>query len=259
MTASCRARCGKSITSGAWLTNNRQAALGSAADQRPRGCRLHGAGLSAGTWDAGRISDGLAMDLPGHGRRPRAQEPTVEAFAEAVLPDCPERFDLVGHSLGGMVGMVIAGTAPGRLGRLVLVDPVIGSSSATLRWQGSIIAGLAMRVLRPSALGWLFSRSAEGETRLALRRELSAMSREGLRDALKAAASFDTERWLPRIEAPTLVLCAAENRISRRQGRRIADGIAGAMFAELPGGHMLHTDCPDALYPRIHAFLEHRP
>lgn len=220
---------------------------------------LHGAGLSARTWEPGRIGDGVVLDLPGHGARPRAAEPNVEAFAEAVLPDCPERFDLVGHSLGGMVGMVIAATRPARVGRLVLIDAVIGSSSATLRWQGSIIAGLMMRVLGPSALGWLFSRGTKGATRQSLRRGLSAMSRDGLRDALTAATTFDTEHWLPRIAAPTLVLAAERNPISRRQGRRIADGIAGATFEELPGGHMLHTDCPDALYPRIGAFLENRP
>lgn len=216
---------------------------------------LHGAGLSAATWDRARIGDGLALDLPGHGGRPRAAEASVEAFAEAVLPDCPERFDIVGHSLGGMVGMVIAATRPGRVRRLVLVDAVIGSSSETLRWQGSIIAGLMMRVAGPRAIGWLFSRGAEGETRRALRQGLSAMSRDGLRDALTAATTFDTERWLPRIATPTLVLAAERNAISRRQGRRIADGIAGAAFEELPGGHMLHTDCPEALYPRVAAFL----
>jgi 3-oxoadipate enol-lactonase len=216
---------------------------------------LHGAGLSAGTWDAGRIGDGLALDLPGHGRRPRTAEPSVEAFAEAVLPDCPERFDVVGHSLGGMVGLVLAARWPARVGRLVLVDAVIGSSSATLRWQGSIIAGLMMRVAGPRALGWLFSRGTEGETRRALRRGLSAMSRDGLRDALTAATTFDTKRWLPDIRTPTLVLAAGRNSISRRQGPQIADGISGATFEELPGGHMLHTDCPDILYPRIRRFL----
>ena len=220
---------------------------------------LHGAGLSARTWDAGRIGDGLALDLPGHGRRPRAAEPSVEAFAEAVLPDCPERFDLVGHSLGGMVGLVLAATRPARVGRLVLVDAVIGSSSATLRWQGSILAGLMMRVVGPRALGWLFSRGTAGDTRRALRSEVSAMSRDGLGDALTAATTFDTERWLPRIGAPTLVLASQRNAICRRQGRRIADSIAGAIFEESPGGHMLHTDCPDVLYPRIGAFLGDRP
>lgn len=220
---------------------------------------LHGAGLSARSWDPGRIGDGLALDLPGHGGRARAAEPSVEAFADAILPDCPDRFDLVGHSLGGMVGMVIAATSPARVGRLVLVDAVIGSSSATLRWQGSIIAGLAMRVLRPSAVGWLFSRGTEGATRRALKRGLSDMSREGLRDALKAATTFDTERWLPRIGVPTLVLVAGQNPISRRQGRQIADGLKDATFEELPGGHLLHTDCPDTLYPRIGAFLQGRP
>ena len=116
-----------------------------------------------------------------------------------------------------------------------------------------------MRVVGPSTLGWLFSRGAHGETRRALRRDVSAMSRVGLRDALTAATSFDTERWLPRIAAPTLVLAAGQNPISRRQGRRIADGIARSTFEELPGGHMLHTDCPDLLYPRIDAILEGRP
>jgi pimeloyl-ACP methyl ester carboxylesterase len=216
---------------------------------------LHGAGLSAGTWDAARIGDGLALDLPGHAGRPRAPEPDVESFAAEVLRDCPERFDLVGHSLGAMVGIVIAALHPGRVRRLVLAEAVIGSGSATLRWQGSIIARGVVRLLGPAAVARLFSLGAQGETRRALRRDLASMTRGGLRDALNAATSFDVARYLAAIQAPTLVLAAAENKLTRRQGGRIAGAIGTATFEELPGGHMLHTDCPDAFYPRIAAFL----
>ncbi len=217
---------------------------------------LHGAGLSAGTWDRAAIGEGLALDLPGHGGRPRAPQPTVEAFATAILPDCPQRFDIVGHSLGAMVAIVVAALQPERVRRLVLAEAVIGSGNETLRWQGSIIARGLVRVLGPGAVARLFSLGAQGETRRALRDDLASMTRGGLRDALNAATSFDVERYLPAIEAPTLVLAAAENALTRRQGREIADAIGGADYEELPGGHMLHTDCPKHFYPRVAAFLE---
>ncbi|WP_249009513.1 alpha/beta fold hydrolase [Conexibacter sp. DBS9H8] len=71
----------------------------------------------------------ICPDLPGFGASP----PVGVGFdlaevADAVVADLDERgvdgrFDLVGHSLGGGVAIVIAHRHPARIGRLVLVAP----------------------------------------------------------------------------------------------------------------------------------------
>lgn len=69
----------------------------------------------------------LAPDLPGHGRSPPLPpEPSLEALAEAVLAwmdeiNVPEA-EIVGHSLGGRVGLVARARAPERVRRLELLD-----------------------------------------------------------------------------------------------------------------------------------------
>lgn len=57
---------------------------------------------------------------------PTGQGNTVEALAEALLAGAPERFALVGLSLGGQVAMEVLRRAPDRVNRVALI-----STSAT--------------------------------------------------------------------------------------------------------------------------------
>ena len=47
---------------------------------------------------------------------------SFEAMAQSVLTAAPARFALAGHSMGGLVAMMIAAMAPGRVERLALFD-----------------------------------------------------------------------------------------------------------------------------------------
>ena len=69
---------------------------------------MHGAGLNAESW--GDVP-GRAINLPGHGGRPRAARATAEAFATEISPDVPEGAVLIGFSLG-FVSHVAGRTAP---------------------------------------------------------------------------------------------------------------------------------------------------
>jgi pimeloyl-ACP methyl ester carboxylesterase len=83
----------------------------------PSALLLHGLGANSGVWAAfdrmlEREWDGrrLAPDLPGHGAAPRLPRYSFGSFASAVAdslePDEP--VVVVGHSLGGVVGLVLA-------------------------------------------------------------------------------------------------------------------------------------------------------
>lgn len=70
----------------------------------------------------------VAIDLPGHGRSPVSDDPaTYERESllqdiDGILRDLDRPVVLVGHSLGGYLGMAHALTRPGALAALVLVS-----------------------------------------------------------------------------------------------------------------------------------------
>ncbi|MBW2278822.1 MAG: alpha/beta hydrolase [Deltaproteobacteria bacterium] len=69
----------------------------------------------------------LAFDLPGFGRSTKANEPYspdryVKFIRHLVEARTSEPFRLVGHSMGGAISLLYAGTHPGDVERLVLAD-----------------------------------------------------------------------------------------------------------------------------------------
>jgi len=71
----------------------------------------------------------LVVDLPGHGLsdRPTDFDYTLDEHAAVILAICRaeglEGIDLVGHSLGADISVVVAGRNPGLVGRLVVSEP----------------------------------------------------------------------------------------------------------------------------------------
>lgn len=83
----------------------------------------------------------LVVDLPGHGLsdRPADFGYTLDDHAAVIAKVCEvagvDSIDLVGHSLGGDIAVVVAGRYPGLVGRLVVaeanLDPLPRSPTAT--------------------------------------------------------------------------------------------------------------------------------
>ncbi|MFJ8917522.1 alpha/beta fold hydrolase [Amycolatopsis sp. NPDC102389] len=64
----------------------------------------------------------LAVDLPGHGDSAPAEEYSLEAMGDGVAELLGDEADLVGHSMGGRVAVLLAQRLPGRVRRLVVED-----------------------------------------------------------------------------------------------------------------------------------------
>jgi len=103
------------------------------ADGRPV-VALHGVRGHGARWRrlAERHTTGLhvlGLDLRGHGRSPWTPPWTLEQHAADVLETMDdqglEAVDLVGHSFGATVAIVVADQARDRIRRLVLLDPGI--------------------------------------------------------------------------------------------------------------------------------------
>ncbi|HEY1174986.1 MAG TPA: alpha/beta hydrolase [Phytomonospora sp.] len=124
---------------------------------------LHGLGASAAPYFAGVVAHpalaghrSLLMDLLGHGisDRPADFPYTLEAHADAVAVALGEagvgEADVVAHSMGGAVAILLAARHPGLVRRLVLVDanldpvppsPRPGSSGIAMFTEDEFLAG----------------------------------------------------------------------------------------------------------------------
>ncbi len=197
---------------------------------------LHGAGDDSATWDGFEWPGGwrvLALDLRGHGRSPRPGSYPVPAMAGDVVGTLDglgvDGFDLVGHSMGGMVAYLVAQRWPARVRRLVLVEPSPPVPAVPPREEGP-------RPDRELPYDWEFQ---------------PQFSRQ--RNAP------DPAWWdgLARITAPTLLLAGNQGAYPAATLRAVADRIPGCRLDHLDGGHMLHHDQPAAVRAALVAFLDH--
>lgn len=145
------------------------------SDDGPLLVLLHGLSGTAELWRGveallpSRWSGGwLTPDLPGHGRSSRASSYTFDAQARLVAEALPEDRDLVllGHSMGGMVALAMAGFHPG-------VRRVVGFSIKTW-WPPDQVEGMRAQSLRPARI---FATREE-----AIERYLMASGLRGLAD-----------------------------------------------------------------------------
>jgi pimeloyl-ACP methyl ester carboxylesterase len=120
------------------------------SDDGPLLVLLHGLGGTSELWRGveellpTRWPGGwLTADLPGHGRSPRAASYTFEAQAALVAEALPADRDLVllGHSMGGMVALALAGFHPG-------VRRVVGFSIKTW-WPPDQVEGMREQSRKP--------------------------------------------------------------------------------------------------------------
>ncbi len=221
---------------------------------------LHGLGATGDVWNAWRPllarqwpGRWLAPDLPGHGgSRPLAAYTfgnLADAVASIVGPDA--RAVVLGHSLGGVVGLALA---DGRLA--VPVTAVIGlgikvvwtaedlqraqaASGRSPAWFGSREEAAA-RYLRVSGLAGLLS--ADDPAVDAGLREQDRKWRLAMDPGAFAVGAPDMAQLLARCQAP-VILARGENdpMNTDEQLARL-----GARTVTLPGlGHNAHAESPE--------------
>jgi pimeloyl-ACP methyl ester carboxylesterase len=209
----------------------------------------------------------IAVDRPGWDGRSAATDLPGNAQAALSALDGARvaRATVVGHSLGAAVAAWLAGSAPARVGRLVLVAP-----AANVDALGPVDSLLAAPVI-----GWLASVGAMAGGGLALgarpvRRwvaEATALDDRYLRAAgrmLLAPAAWRAfvreqrflvrdlpalERRLPRISAPTTIVAGTgDHVVPLGAARRLATQIPGAALVEIErAGHLVHVQQAERL------------
>ncbi|MEI7037553.1 alpha/beta hydrolase [Fulvimonas yonginensis] len=248
----------------------------------------HGFGQTRQAWDGATRALAamgcrcVSFDCRGHGESGRAAEGDyrIEQFAGdllAVAQAQPEPPVLVGASMGGLLGLALAGeTRPAPFRALVLVD-------ITPRWEAAGVERiLAFMQAHPDGFADYREAAEHIAAYLPQRRErkreeqLRPLLREGadgrLRwhwdPALLGSMARESERHQPRllaaaarVEMPVLLLSGERSDVvSRETVAEFLKLVPHARHVEVPGAtHMLAGDANDAFTGQIVAFLEDLP
>jgi pimeloyl-ACP methyl ester carboxylesterase len=249
---------------------------------------IHGLGGTRRTWR--HVIDSLAAthtviapDLPGHGDSDApAGDYSLGAHAAAlrvlVALGHPTA-TVIGHSLGGGVGMQFAYQFPDRISRLVLISSGgLGTEltpllrAVTLPGAQPVVAGLAhlphevtRRLLLPAMS--ILPGVVAGQDADPLADDLRGLADHRQRNAFISTArsvinwrgqSVSAARQLGLLgDLPVLVAWGSQDKtIPPHHQHAAARQLAHAHLLEIPGaGHYPHETAPERLLPPLHAFL----
>ena len=203
---------------------------------------LHGYGGSARWWtrnlhSLAKVRRVYVPDLPGFTRsRMRVRftlEGAVDRLAIWMAASGVECADIMGHSMGGMVALLLAARHPERIRSLVLCAP------AGIPFTSGLV-GIALRALR--------SRGSGDPRFTAI--VVAGSLRTGPRvmwQAVQEIRSVDVLSELRAVKAPSLILWGDRDHLLPVSGARImTEAIAGARLIVVPGaGHNLMYEQAD--------------
>ncbi|GAW41605.1 Tropinesterase [Brevundimonas sp. SH203] len=232
-------------------------------------------------WRIHRIQvDGFAGAPPaGNAQTGTAPTPVAAPVAEEIARYIREqgltRPAVVGHSMGGTIGLMLAARHPDRVGRLMVVDmvPFMGAMFSAPGATAETVAPVADQIWAAQsnsprdAYVAQATASITGMINTESRRELALQNMRDSDQKVSAAAfreliATDLRPELSRITAPTEVLYVKFN--DPRMTPQITDAIYQASYAGLPGAtlkriddsaHFIMFDQPRAFYDALDAFL----
>lgn len=188
--------------------------------------------------------------------QPVLDRPTIPLQVEALLAALPERFVLVGHSLGAIVAMSLALAAPERVAGLCLVStnakaPTPEQRAGWQDWLDRLDADEDARELQESILPALLGAAAMRDRPDLVERTLAMGSATGdlrLRAQLQLQLSRgDLLARLPALPVSTLVVSGLDDPITPPHFHtEIVTRMPDARLVTLDAGHLLPLERPQA-------------
>ncbi len=207
----------------------------------------------------------LAPDTRGHGASAGGGLPSVDAWVadiDHVLDDAGvHRAALVGVSLGGIQATAYAAAHRERVSALVVSDSFVELDPEVARRKIEQLTQQArddgMRTLAESYVDDTFLSSDPPPGADHVREAIAGMEAEDYIAAVETCFGVHIAERLAGVRAPTLVLWGIhDHKTPRELSERIAGGIAGADFQDVPGaGHLANVDNPEEFTRRVERFL----
>ena len=236
---------------------------------------LHGIGSCADAFlDQRPLAERLGMrlvawDAPGYrySADPDAA-PGIDGWADAAASLIAAESDgsvaVLGVSWGGVTGTRLVLRHPELVSALVLADSSAGAGTKPEQAQAmraraadfvdlgpeGFAAARAQRLVSPEASDNLRAHVAE--------MMVPSIRMPCYRWACDSMAESNHDPELERITAPTLVVVGEHDEVTPpRTSQRLAEGIAGARYVEIPdAGHLANQERPEAFNDAIAEFLE---
>ena len=185
----------------------------------------------------------------------QTRDDTIEAMAARVLSEAPEKFSLIGHSLGGYIVLEMIRQQPNRIVRLALLNTSArpDTAEATKLRNERVAEARAGRYMEMQAAN--FPQSVHPDrVNDPLLIETSRLTREDsgaeafIRQQAAIIARIDSRPHLKDIRVPTLVLSGDKDMlISNEFSKEMAAMIPGATLVIVPDcGHLAPLERPEA-------------
>ncbi|MFZ4810593.1 MAG: alpha/beta fold hydrolase [Ilumatobacteraceae bacterium] len=229
---------------------------------------LHGTTMDRTAWDMVRAGlpaeyEFVAVDFPGSGESSMPTAPLeVDDLVQQSLAVMShlghERFHVAGYSLGAVIALALAGTAPERVRS---VTSLCGWATTDARMRFTF--GLWRELIRTDPALFMRYAVADGFTAATIA-ALEPML-EGIVAAGGAALApgsdahldldhrVDIDGLITSITAPTLLIAGAEDRwVDASHSQAIAPRIPGAQLVILPAGHLVIQEGAAAVAELLH-------
>lgn len=203
---------------------------------------------------------------PGHdGRAPETGADSVAALARDVVSlldrERIESVDVVGLSLGGMVGMQLAAMQPERVHRLVAANCRFHQDDNSAATWDAVIARVAAEgvaaIVDRTLERWL-TPAARRRTDLVERARamLLATDARGYMACARAVRNFDAREFLDRLTAPLLLVSGATDIAAPADHMaQLLNSLPTARHATLPCAHMPPLELPEEFSSHVTRFL----
>ncbi len=194
------------------------------------------------------------------------QDDTIEAIAQRAVVACPERFILIGFSMGGYIAREIVRLVPERVGALVLIATSARADTAqeTQRKRETLQAippGPFRGMSRSAIAASLRTEIAIDPCVIARIKEMGIrLGRDVYIRQLTLPRGGDLDR-LAAMRCPTLVIGAAQDRVrTLAESKELQEGIPGARLEIIQNaGHMVPIEQPVLLSDAIVSWLGAAP
>ncbi|MGB0866589.1 MAG: alpha/beta fold hydrolase [Granulosicoccaceae bacterium] len=214
----------------------------------------------------GRERELICLDLPGFGKNAHLEPVTsIAGYGAWVLQELAQRgvhrFDLLGHSMGGMIVQEVVAQSPERVNKLVLYGTgprgVMPGRFETIEvsMQRSRDDG-PQKTARRIAATWFLQREAADQ--FAACAEIAEQSSLGAMLAgLAAMKDWSGESYLASIAAKTLILWGDEDRAyAWPQVQTLWQSIPDCQLAVVPAcSHAVHMENPSLFNQLVDEFL----
>ena len=206
----------------------------------------------------------ISVDLRGHGQSPPGDGYEIADFA-ADARALAEQLELrdavwVGHSLGGLVGLEVAATAPDRVGALVILDSSPAPTAPALAGLRALADGLrgadGRKVWTEFGRTAAFGPAAEAAVRERVTTQLDAAPITLVRDVVRGFTDYAEHRSLAALRACAMPILIVGASAPTPDPAAVLEAAPQTVFAQVAvSGHFMHHEVPDQLCAMLDRFI----